>query len=104
MEFPVNNAAQTYKLARAALQTQTGEASTPTGSQPTADETSFTVVQKLADTVAKGEQAAISQITTGADPHSMIEAISAAELAVETAVTVRNKVVEAYQELIRMPI
>ncbi len=38
------------------------------------------------------------------DAHSVVEAIANAELALETAVTIRNRVVEAYQELLRMPV
>ena len=40
----------------------------------------------------------------GADPHALVQAIAQSELAVEAAVTVRDKVVEAYQEILRMPI
>ena len=40
----------------------------------------------------------------GADPHALVQALAATELAVETAVTVRDKVVEAYQEILRMPV
>ena len=104
MDFPTNNAALNYKTARAALQTSDSKPLVPNNNTSGEAEGGFAAVQQLTDTIAKGEQAAISQITSGADPHSVIEAISAAELAVETAVTVRNKVVEAYQELIRMPI
>lgn len=39
-----------------------------------------------------------------ADAHSVVEAMANAELALETAVTIRNRVVEAYQELLRMPV
>lgn len=39
-----------------------------------------------------------------ADAHSVVEAMATAEMALETAVTVRNRVVEAYQELLRMPV
>ncbi len=39
-----------------------------------------------------------------ADPHALVQALAQTELAVETAVTVRNKVVEAYQEILRMPV
>ncbi|MEN8747671.1 flagellar hook-basal body complex protein FliE, partial [Marivita sp.] len=39
-----------------------------------------------------------------ADPHALVEALSQSQLAVETAVTVRNRVVEAYQEILRMPV
>lgn len=58
----------------------------------------------FASTVANSERAASAYMVGKADPHSVVEAIASAELAVETAVTVRNRVVEAYQELLRMPI
>ena len=58
----------------------------------------------FANTVANSERAASAYMVGKADPHSVVEAIATAELAVETAVTVRNRVVEAYQELLRMPI
>jgi flagellar hook-basal body complex protein FliE len=61
-------------------------------------------VHALAGAIEKGEQASIAMMTTGADPHSVVEAMAAAELAIETAVTVRDKIVEAYQELMRMPV
>jgi flagellar hook-basal body complex protein FliE len=34
----------------------------------------------------------------------MVEALTATELALQTAVAVRDRVVEAYQEVLRMPI
>eukprot|EP00581_Thalassiosira_minuscula_P022352 CAMPEP_0184414698 /NCGR_PEP_ID=MMETSP0738-20130409/8212_1 /TAXON_ID=385413 /ORGANISM="Thalassiosira miniscula, Strain CCMP1093" /LENGTH=43 /DNA_ID= /DNA_START= /DNA_END= /DNA_ORIENTATION= len=43
-------------------------------------------------------------MTAKADPHTLVQALAQSELAVETAVTVRNKVVEAYQEILRMPV
>ena len=54
--------------------------------------------------MAAGEETAKAAMSGGADPHSLVEALAASELAVETAVTVRNKVVEAYQEILRMPV
>ncbi|MEO0398775.1 MAG: flagellar hook-basal body complex protein FliE [Pseudomonadota bacterium] len=60
--------------------------------------------KNVADAVTKGEKAASAMAVGEADPHSVIEALAVAELAVETAVTVRDKVVEAYQEILRMPI
>ena len=39
-----------------------------------------------------------------ADPHALVTALAQTELVVETAVTVRNRVVEAYQEILRMPV
>ena len=43
-------------------------------------------------------------MTTGADPHALVTALAQTELAVETAVTIRDRVVEAYQEILRMPV
>ncbi|EPX84156.1 Flagellar hook-basal body protein [Rubellimicrobium thermophilum DSM 16684] len=58
----------------------------------------------FARTLAEGERTAMAAMTGQADPHALVQALSQAELAVETAVTLRNKVVEAYQELLRMPV
>ena len=62
------------------------------------------MAQETITAVAQSERAAAAYMTGGADPHSVVEAMASAELAVETAVTLRNRVVEAYQELLRMPI
>jgi len=56
------------------------------------------------DTLRRGEDTAQGVLTGGADAHSLVEALAASQLAVETAVTVRDKVVEAYQEILRMPV
>ena len=50
------------------------------------------------------EMAATQSMVSGADPHALVEALAATELAVEAAVSVRNKVVEAYLEILRMPV
>lgn len=62
------------------------------------------LAQDFAATLARGEQTAAAALTGGADPHALVQALTQTELAVETAVTIRNKVVEAYQELLRMPV
>ncbi len=58
----------------------------------------------FAATLQAGENTAKAAMTGGADPHALVQALAQTELAVETAVTVRNKVVEAYQEILRMPV
>ncbi|GIX15472.1 MAG: flagellar hook-basal body protein FliE [Paracoccaceae bacterium] len=65
------------------------------------------VAEKAADFMAslrEAEATAIRGLTGRADPQSVVMALAATELAVETAVTVRDKVVEAYQEILRMPV
>jgi flagellar hook-basal body complex protein FliE len=43
-------------------------------------------------------------MTGGADSLALVQALAETQLAVETAVTVRDRVVEAYQEILRMPV
>jgi flagellar hook-basal body complex protein FliE len=52
----------------------------------------------------QAEQTAIQTAVSGADPHAMVQALSNAELMLDAVVTIRDKVVEAYQELLRMPV
>lgn len=58
----------------------------------------------FADTLRHGEETAKAAMVGGADPHALVEALAQSQLAVETAVTLRDKVVEAYQEILRMPV
>ena len=55
-------------------------------------------------TLQNSETTAMQAMTGGADPHALVQALAQTELAVQTAVTVRDKVVEAYQEILRMPV
>jgi flagellar hook-basal body complex protein FliE len=55
-------------------------------------------------TVESGERAAKAAMTGEGDLQSVVEALTATEMALETAVVVRDKVVEAYQEILRMPV
>ncbi len=58
----------------------------------------------FAATLQKGEDTARAAMAGGADPQALVQALAQTSLAVETAVTVRDKVVEAYQEILRMPV
>ena len=50
------------------------------------------------------EATARSAMTGGADPHALVQALASSQMAVETVATVRDRVVEAYQEILRMPV
>ncbi len=103
MDINSFSAAKLYGAAQRSLAT-TGEKSGPMGG---GEGESFDPRKILADTVSSvtsGEKTATDFMLGKADPHSVVEALASAELAVETAVTLRNRVVEAYQELMRMPI
>ena len=62
------------------------------------------IVKDFATTLQESEATARAAMVGQADPHTLVEALTQTELAVETAVTVRDKVVEAYQEILRMPV
>ncbi|SLN12629.1 flagellar hook-basal body protein FliE [Aquimixticola soesokkakensis] len=63
-----------------------------------------TILKDFAQTLRSSEETAEQAMTGGADAHSLVQALAQTELAVEAAVTVRDKVVEAYQEILRMPV
>ena len=62
------------------------------------------ITEDFAKTLETSETTAMNAMYGDADPHTLVEALSQSQLAVETAVTVRNRVVEAYQEILRMPV
>lgn len=70
----------------------------------TFSETVEEVGQAALSTLGKAETTAMQGMAGKADPHAVVEALAAAELALETAVSVRDKAVEAYQEILRMPV
>ncbi|MDZ7629525.1 MAG: flagellar hook-basal body complex protein FliE [Parvularculaceae bacterium] len=61
----------------------------------------------IADTASslKAGETAAAQVAQGeANLVDVVTAISAAEVSLETALAVRNRMIEAYQEIMRMPI
>ncbi len=60
--------------------------------------------QEFVEVLRTSEATATEAMTSRADPHALVEALANTQLAVETAVTVRDRVVEAYQEILRMPV
>lgn len=62
------------------------------------------VAVDFAATLKEGEEIARTAMIGKADPHALVQALAQTELAVEAAITVRDRVVEAYQEILRMPV
>lgn len=58
----------------------------------------------FASMLREGEDTAARAMVGKADPQALVEALAQTQLAVETAVSVRDKIVEAYQEILRMPV
>ena len=56
------------------------------------------------ETLHKGEQISAAAVVGKADLTEVVSAVTNAELTLQTATAVRDKVVNAYQEILRMPI
>ncbi|MEO0679199.1 MAG: flagellar hook-basal body complex protein FliE [Pseudomonadota bacterium] len=56
------------------------------------------------ETMRAGETTATAGLAGQADAQSVVTALASTEMAVQTAVTLRDRVVEAYQEILRMPV
>ncbi|MEL6582733.1 MAG: flagellar hook-basal body complex protein FliE [Pseudomonadota bacterium] len=72
--------------------------------QKTTTEPAQQSAESFVDVLKQAEATASASMTGGADSQALVEALAASELAVETAVTIRDKVVEAYNEILRMPL
>lgn len=79
-------------------------AMTPQPGTGTVKETFAAAAEEFQQTLLQAETNASAAMTGDADPHALVQALAQSELAVETVVTLRNKVVEAYQEILRMPV
>lgn len=89
-------AARGYDAARSIAQPRPSEEAAPGAFARAAGD--------FAQTLSAGEATAKAAMTGRADPYALVQALAQTELAVEAAVTVRDRVVEAYQEILRMPV
>lgn len=64
----------------------------------------FSAAKDFVTTLQESETTALAAMQSGADPHQLVQTLAQTELAVQSVIAVRDKVVEAYQELLRMPI
>ncbi len=89
-------AAQFYNAAKPATK--------PEPTNTSIAETFSDVAASFVETLQSGEEISKAALTGNADTPSLVMALAKSELAIETAVTVRDKVVAAYQEILRMPV
>ncbi len=107
----VNTSASAAELYRAAIETARSGGAPGAPGAPDGSETGATfgdamsnAAKETVEAIADAEKLSGEMVAGKAEPHSVVEALAAAELALETAVTVRDKVVSAYQEILRMPV
>ncbi len=56
------------------------------------------------DTVKSSEKMSAQALTGQADLADVVQSVTAAELTIQTTLAVRDKIINAYQEIMRMPI
>jgi flagellar hook-basal body complex protein FliE len=62
------------------------------------------LVDEFASVFERTEAIAARFATKNVDTQQLVEALSEAEMALQAAMTVRDKLVSAYQDIIRMPL
>jgi flagellar hook-basal body complex protein FliE len=97
MDLRTSFANQTYAQARPA----TAPSSQSGGN---AGQTFTRLADNFTAALSNHEATARAAMVGGADPHALVEALASSQMAVETVATVRDRVVEAYQEILRMPV
>lgn len=104
MEPTSIGAARHYQIAKQAL-TPEGMNGTPkAGLEKTEASVLAKGLTEFSQVFENVESATQAMSIGQGDAHSVVEALATAEVALEAAVTIRNRVVEAYQELLRMPV
>ena len=98
MKIDTIAATELYGAARKAITPQDG------AEEPGFADAVEKALQQMRETVQQGERAAMEAMAGKGDVQSVVEALTATEMALETAVVVRDRVVEAYQEILRMPV
>jgi flagellar hook-basal body complex protein FliE len=108
MNISFSGAAGAYANAAKAL----GGSATgmPSGIQPGAGSSSGfsqaleSAGQQAIDSLKAGDQATLQAVTGKAQLADVVTAVTNAEVTLQTVVAVRDKVIQAYQEILRMPI
>jgi flagellar hook-basal body complex protein FliE len=99
MDIKATLASQIYNQVRAAVRPEP-----QTDPVRTSGEAFKVAATDFMQTLRQSEETVKQGLAGRADPQAVVEALAATELAVQTAVAVRDKVVEAYQEILRMPV
>ena len=107
MDVKASLASQLYSQVQTAARPAAGAAPAAAGAGTTVGQAAeaFRLASgDFLETLRAGEETVKAGLAGRADPQAVVEALAATELAVQTAVAVRDKVVEAYQEILRMPV
>lgn len=102
------NAASAYaQAASRVVEGATGKSdgvSGAAGSAPSFSDMIKDSISDAIDTTKASEKISIGAVTGKADVVDLVTAVNDAEMTLQTVVAVRDRVVQAYQEIMRMPI
>ena len=102
------NTALLLRAAQAASTYQAVDSAPATGAASSPGDFASLLTQSLGNAVQSGQQAeaqaAGAVASGGGDITHVVTAVSRAELALQTTVAVRDRVLQAYQDIIKMPI
>jgi len=103
MAIPFSNAAAAYaNAATRGLASPGGKSSSPVDG-PSFGDMLETAVSQSIDTMHQGEEMTAKGIVGKADLADVVNAVTNAEVTLQAVVNVRDKVISAYQEILRMP-
>ncbi|MTH97635.1 flagellar hook-basal body complex protein FliE [Roseibium sp. RKSG952] len=98
-------ASNAYQMVqRLAGQAMPAEPPLEAGSRPDFGQMVHQAVESVVDKGQAADQKAIGLVEGKADVVDVVTAIAETEVALETMVTVRDRVISAYEEIMRMPI
>ena len=76
----------------------------PSGDGPSFSDMVSEAAQSAVETVRRADAVGQAGLMGKADPQAVVEATMAMETTLKTVVSVRDKLISAYQEVLRMPI
>ena len=110
MDFKIANAMQAYAKALDGVKQSSGTDSTSgIGSTAGASGNSFAdmvskAVGQSVDAERTSEKTSLQSIAKGTDLTGVVTAVTNAEVTLDTVVAVRDRIIGAYQDIIKMPI
>ncbi len=100
MDMNSTIASRFYRDVQGALRPGEGQSQGPKGPGEAAADAAGSFITALRQAETTSEAGMVGK----ADPQSVVTAMASAELAVQSAVAIRDRVVESYQEILRMPV
>ncbi len=104
VDVNLSRAANAYQQQMKMLSSMDAGADSEATSGPSFGDFLGQAIEHVVDTGKKAEKAQLAALTGEGDLSTLVSAVAEAELTLNTVVAVRDRVISAYQEILRMPI